>query len=97
MLLLVAGVGTTVVLCIFPNRSREDSECDPMEDEVDIVRKMREAGFKRQVPFFMPLRVPMEEFLESSHVCVSRTYGNCCEHFQLKYSFVCLLTFSVDM
>ena len=71
MLLLVAGVGTTVVLCIFPNRSREDSECDPVEDEVDIVRKMREAGFKRQVPFFMPLRVPMEEFLESSHECVT--------------------------
>ncbi|CAK9054489.1 unnamed protein product [Durusdinium trenchii] len=46
---------------VFPNRSREDSECDPMEDEWDIVRKMREAGFKRQVPFFMPLRVPMEE------------------------------------
>lgn len=66
----MAGVNNCVVLCIFASRSREDSECDPMEDELDIIRKMREAGFKKQVPILMPFSVPMEELLESICECI---------------------------
>lgn len=59
-----AGVNQCIVLAVMANRPREDSEVDPLEDEMDFCKSMRQAGFKKQFPFQMPLSVPGEECLE---------------------------------
>lgn len=46
------------------NRAKEDSERDPLEDELEFCRAMRHAGFGVQHPWQMLLSVPGEE---SSH------------------------------
>ena len=46
-----AGVNQCIVLAVMANRPREDSEVDPLEDEMDFCKSMRQAGFKKQFPF----------------------------------------------
>lgn len=43
------------------NRSKEDSDIDPVEDELEFVKAMKHAGFHVQVPWQMPLAVPGDE------------------------------------
>lgn len=49
-------------------RSREDSDIDPLEDEMEFTKAMRLAGFKKQLNFQMPLTVPAEEFLDGTPI-----------------------------
>lgn len=57
----LAGVDNCVVVAVSATRPRENSEVDPMEDEVELFKSMRIAGFKKQLMFQMPLIVPAEE------------------------------------
>ena len=52
---------TSLVLVMFASRSKEDSDVDPLEDELELSRSMRQAGFCTQVQWTMPLSVPAEE------------------------------------
>ena len=58
------GVENCAVLAAMATRPREDSEVDPLEDEIEFIKAMRIAGFKKQLNFQMPLTVPAEEFLD---------------------------------
>lgn len=57
-----------VVLAVMATRSREDSDIDPLEDEMEFTKAMRLAGFKKQLNFQMPLTVPAEEFLDGTPI-----------------------------
>ena len=45
------------------SRAKEESDQDPLEDEVDFCRAMKSSGFKVQIPWVQPFSVPSEEFL----------------------------------
>ena len=71
-----------MVLAVMATRAREDSEIDPLEDEIEFIKSMKIAGFKKQFNFQMPLLVPAEEFLvgtlsfvvEASKLCFFHVY-----------------------
>ena len=56
-----------MVLAVMATRSREDSDIDPLEDEMEFTKAMRLAGFKK-LNFQMPLTVPAEEFLDGTPI-----------------------------
>ncbi|CAK9114216.1 unnamed protein product [Durusdinium trenchii] len=47
------GTRNTIVLAVMANRPKEDSETDPLEDEIEFCRTMRAAGFLVQIPWQM--------------------------------------------
>ena len=65
-----AGTRNTIVLAVMANRPKEDSETDPLEDEIEFCRTMRAAGFLVQIPWQMPLTQPGEELLDLRNVHV---------------------------
>ena len=54
----ISGAKLSCVLATMANRSKEDSELDPIEDELEFIRAMKQAGFDVHVPWQMGLLVP---------------------------------------
>ena len=73
---------TSLVLVMFASRSKEDSDVDPLEDELELSRSMREAGFRTQVQWTMPLSVPAEEPLGS--IMAAADLGHIIRHIMIK-------------
>ena len=61
------------------NRSKEDSELDPIEDELEFIRAMKQAGFDVHVPWQMGLLVPGGELLNN----FSKRFGFLCRQIEL--------------
>ena len=45
-----------------PNRPKEDTDIDVLEDQCNFAKLMKAAGFVAQCPWHQPLMVPSEEF-----------------------------------
>ena len=73
----MSGVENCTVLAVFATRSREDSEIDPLEDELDFIKAMRVGGFKKQLNFQMPLSNPVEECLGSTQNMLLHMFLSC--------------------
>ena len=73
------GTKLTCVLATMANRSKEDSELDPIEDELEFIRAMKQAGFDVHVPWQMGLLVPGGELLNN----FSKRFGFLCRQIEL--------------
>ena len=61
----ISGTKLTCVLATMANRSKEDSELDPIEDELEFIRAIKQAGFDVHIPWQMGLLVPGGEPLNN--------------------------------
>ena len=52
----IRGAETTAILIVLPTRPREESNVDPLSDEMTIWTKLSNAGFKASIKVFQDLR-----------------------------------------
>ena len=62
------------------NRAREESDVDPLEDELEFAKAMKKAGFASNSNWFQTLAVPAEEPF-SCKENVEAVGGDSPEHF----------------